>query len=665
MRQNERVPISNSILWGVVISLFILNLALLYALNLARLTAIEALSKAEVTLDKLSEEVVVYDVQINQGVPLKADVPFNQQMDIPIKAVIPIDQEMNLPFKTPAGEIMLNVPIKADFPIDTIVPLDFNQTIKVDTVVQLDTTVPVEIAVSKTPLASYLEQAKLDVVRLRNRLSFQSEAAAAEKTDTLNSTAGYDETANNIPITESAPQSKADEAAAATSADNLVIKADLGLCEHPYWPVQSGSTWTYNSPDTSYLERVETVSTEQVVVTTRYEEQDIQFNVACQPEGLGGSYLGDMRRIVELGDLQFNNPRGVFLPQPELMESAGTSWTQGFDINGTVNANQGEQPVIGKIARGQAEAVYTSTGFETVETPTGPQKAVRIEQKLKFELNIDFNIADQTIPAVETINLTNVYWFAKDMGLVKLHWQGGQIQREVTSPQVSVNRTDPVPALAEDKLVFICLSSEQSTASCNQTANLTEPPTAELNLPNFELPVGIGTAETVSMDEADAGTLGGEFNNNNTGQSGNPENAGSPVTPTDQAPDLLTPYGKTVTSLSQQMSSAVEEFGAAAMAYGNGTLSREDFQAEFSDFAPKTRQLVSQISNLTPPPAAQPVHQKLVKGLAGCTKALDLLEQWFDQPDSGAKETGIVLVTNCMANVAEAQNDLDNLLEAQ
>lgn len=662
MRQNERVPISNSILWGVVISLFILNLALLYALNLARLTAIEALSKAEVTLDKLSEEVVVYDVQINQGVPLKADVPFNQQMDIPIKAVIPIDQEMNLPFKTPAGEIMLNVPIRADFPVDTIVPLDFNQTIKVDTVVQLDTTVPVEIAVSKTALAGYLEQAKLDVVRLRNRLSFQSEAAAAEKTDTLNSAAGYDETANNSPVTESAPQVKVDEA---TAADNPAIKTDLGLCEHPYWPVQSGSTWTYNSPDTSYLERVETVSTEQVVVTTRYEEQDIQFNVACQPEGLGGSYLGDMRRIVELGDLQFNNPRGVFLPQPELMESAGTSWTQGFDINGTINATQGEQPVIGKIARGQAEAVYTSTGFETVETPTGPQEAVRIEQKLKLELNIDFNIADQTIPAVETINLTNVYWFARDMGLVKRHWQGGQIQREVTSPQVSVNRTDPVPALAEDKLVFMCLSGEQSTASCEQTANLTEPPTAELNLPTFELPVGIGTAETASMDETDAGTLGGELNSNNAGQSGNSENAESSVTPTEQAPDLLTPYSKNVTSLNQQMLSAAEEFGAAAMAYGNGTLSREDFQAEYSDFAPKTRQLASQINNLTPPPAAQQIHQKLVKGVAGCTKALDLLEQWFDQPDSGAKEAGIVLVTTCMADITKAQNDLDRLLEAR
>ncbi|MBE7551513.1 MAG: hypothetical protein HS126_10620 [Anaerolineales bacterium] len=660
MRQSESTRLSISLLWGVVISLFILNLALLYALNLARLTAVEALGQAEATLDKLANEVVVYDVRVNQAVPMKADIPFNQKMDIPIKTVIPIDQEMKLPFKTPAGEIMLDVPIKADFPIDTLVPLDFNQTVKVDTVVQLDTTVPIEIAVAKTPLANYLKQAKLNVARLKNRLSFQGEAAAAEQSDVV-SPVDYDDEASTNPGAAE-PVSQVTVAEAPAAAPNSVVKADLGLCSHPYWPLQPGITWTYNSPATSFQERIETFSASQVRLGAQYEGQDIQFNVVCLPEGLGGSYLGDMRRIIEFGDLHFDNPRGVFLPQPEVMEAADATWTQEFDVGGTVNASQGEQIVAGKIARGQAKVVYTAAGFEVIETPMGPQKSLRVEQKLNLELNIDFSINDRIVPAVQTINLTNVYWFAKDIGLVKMQWQGGQVQREVKLAQASVNRTDPIPALTEDKLVFVCASLEQQAPNCQRVtgmseSNLTKPAVSELNLPDFELPLVTGAVE--ATQEA---TNNKSLEENSSSSLNDQSDAPSPDTPVNQGPDLLAEYTTSVGSLSQKMSDAAQKFGEAAMAYQEGNLSREEFRAKFSDFAPKTRQFISQINDLTAPPEAQQIHHKLTNGLDQCNKALELLGQWFDKPDSGVKEAGVLLVTNCIADLTEAQNELDALM---
>lgn len=660
MRQSESTRLSISLLWGVVISLFILNLALLYALNLARLTAVEALSQAETTLDMLANEVVVYDVRVNQAVPMKADIPFNQKMDIPIKTVIPIDQEMKLPFKTPAGEIMLDVPIKADFPIDTVVPLDFNQTVKVDTVVQLDTTVPIEIAVAKTPLANYLKQAKLNVARLKNRLSFQGEAAAAEQSDVVSPVDYDDEASTNPGAVE--PVSQVTIAEAPAAAPNSVVKADLGLCSHPYWPLQPGTTWTYNSPATSFQERIETFSANQVRLGAQYEGQDIQFNVVCLPEGLGGSYLGDMRRITEFGDLHFDNPRGVFLPQPEVMEAADASWMQEFDVGGTVNASQGEQIVAGKIARGQAKVVYTAAGFEVIETPMGPQKSLRVEQKLNLELNIDFSINDQIVPAVQTINVTNVYWFAKDIGLVKMQWQGGQVQREVKLAQASVNRTDPIPTLTEDKLVFVCVSLEQQAPNCQRVtgmseSNLTKPAVSELNLPDFELPLVTGAVE--ATQEA---TNNKSLEENSSSSLNDQSDTPSPDTPVDQGPDLLVEYSTSVGSLSQKMSDAAQKFGEAAMAYQEGNLNREEFRAKFSDFAPKTRQFISQINNLTAPPEAQQIHHKLTNGLDQCNKALELLGQWFDKPDSGVKEAGVLLVTNCMADITEAQNELDALM---
>jgi hypothetical protein len=173
MKGSASMQRSIPILWGLVIALLALNLALLYALNLARLTAIETLSEVETTLDGLAKEVIVYDIEVNQALPMKADVPLNRTMEIPIKTVIPIDQVLTVPLQTDAGEVVLDVPVNTDFPIDIEVPVDLNQTINVDSVVQLNTTLPVEIEIAQTPLAGYLKQAKLDIVRLRSRLAFE------------------------------------------------------------------------------------------------------------------------------------------------------------------------------------------------------------------------------------------------------------------------------------------------------------------------------------------------------------------------------------------------------------------------------------------------------------------------------------------------------------
>jgi hypothetical protein len=167
-------------LWVLVIVLLILNLALLVALNLARLTAVETLARAEAMVDNLANEVIVYNVEVNQSVPIKADVPFSRTMNIPINTVIPINQVLRVPVQTPAGELVLDVPVNVDFPINTVVPVDFNETINVDTAVQLNTTVPVKIAVAQTPLAGYLRQAQAEIARLRSRLMLQSSSARVD-----------------------------------------------------------------------------------------------------------------------------------------------------------------------------------------------------------------------------------------------------------------------------------------------------------------------------------------------------------------------------------------------------------------------------------------------------------------------------------------------------
>ncbi len=164
------------ILWGLVIVLLILNLALLYALNQVRLSAVETLDKVEATLDGLANESVVYNIEMNQAVPVKANVPLDQTVEASLDTVIPIDQVVAVPFKTSTGDITRTVPIKTDFPIDITAPVHLSKTIKVETVVQVKMTVPVKIDIARTPLAGYLKQAKLDIANLRSRLALQSGA---------------------------------------------------------------------------------------------------------------------------------------------------------------------------------------------------------------------------------------------------------------------------------------------------------------------------------------------------------------------------------------------------------------------------------------------------------------------------------------------------------
>ena len=72
---------------------------------------------------------------------------------------------------------------------------------------------------------------------------------------------------------------------------------DLGLCEHPYWPLRPGTAWTYNSSHTSYTQQVINVLDNQVALTTAYEGQPIQLGLTCSQEGLAGSHLGHPREF--------------------------------------------------------------------------------------------------------------------------------------------------------------------------------------------------------------------------------------------------------------------------------------------------------------------------------------------------------------------------------
>jgi hypothetical protein len=688
MRRSESLRKSVWILWVIVIILLLINVGLLYALNVARLTAVESLAKAEAMLEKLSQEVVVYNVPINQSIPVKADVPLNQTLQVPINTVIPIDQQMKVPLKTLAGDVMLDVPVKTDVAIDTVVPVDFNDTIRVDTSVELNTTVPVEIAVGRTSLAGYVKQARLDVAQLKYYLSLGSEPVVEDLPDLPESANDEAQSSlTDVPIaavaTEASTAEDVNPLAATEEAESAELLAQaghnnqlatsLGLCGHPYWPLQPGTTWTYNSASTSYTERVDTVLDDQVTLTTQYAGQDIQFNLNCTSEGLGDAYLGDMRRLTELGKLTFDNPQGVFLSKPELLEKIGSTWSQEVDVKGTLEGQHGSSLVLGRISRGRAVATYSVAGSETIETPLGPKDALRVEQKIDLSLDIDFELGEQVIPATEVAQLNNSYWFVKGLGLARMHWQGGTIKQSFEFGQTPIEQQSDLSALDQDQLVFVCVALEGKSLECKRIGGVTQTDltissTSEWQVPQFVFPVGAtaigdggngptnsGSTTPETSDPESKSPSGPNLDDGQ--QSNNPPVSDNPQNEQTQ----LLAYAQAVNELGEQMSDSAQDFGETALKYRDDQVSLEEFHRKFDEFNPKVKQFVRSINGLNPPPKALTIHQKLTSGLAKCDQAMNLLNTWFNTFDSGLKETGAILVAECTEEVTEAGNELSVL----
>jgi hypothetical protein len=435
-------------------------------------------------------------------------------------------------------------------------------------------------------------------------------------------------------------------------------KPTLGICEHVYWPFRIGTSWTFNNPQTSFTQRLDKSQDNQVYLSTEYEGQPIEFNLECYQDGLGGDFVGEMRRLIELGALNFKNVEGLFLPRPEIMEQLGTSWTQEFKVTGTVPASQGGQPVVGQIRDGQAAAIYTPTGFETLETPLGLRDGLRIEQQLDLDLTVDFQLNGQTIPATELIHLTNVYWFVKGIGLVKMQWQGGMAQYQFDN--TALNQQVSIPALIEDQLVFVCILSEQKSSDCIRVAgifesDLTTPSESELVIP---LPIFPSSPDLASSTGSAA-----QLNPNKPIPLATLELPGTPTNMNDyQGNSALLAYAEAVAKLGEKISSAGGAFGEAAIDYRNNELSLVEFQNKFTSFASNVREYISAIDNLSAPPEAQEIHQKLADGLDKCDQAIDLMDEWFDTQDSDTKDATMLLVANCMDQVTQAGDELKSLI---
>lgn len=136
----------------------------------------ESLNQTISDLETFQNSTVEFEVQVNEDIPIKAGIPFNETFEIPIQVTVPISQEVSTTilvdplqsgFEIPVD---VTVPINIEVPIDVTVPVALDRTVPIETTVPLDLSVPVSIAMSDTDLAVYVERLRTGLISLNTFL---------------------------------------------------------------------------------------------------------------------------------------------------------------------------------------------------------------------------------------------------------------------------------------------------------------------------------------------------------------------------------------------------------------------------------------------------------------------------------------------------------------
>ena len=159
---------------AVMIVLLAVSL-LIHALTLARLLSVRATLRDEVgrlaeAVQSAKQQPLIYDLPIDQQLPINIDVPIQRDLTVPINTSVQIKQQLSVPIDTGLGVVNIPVPIDTTVPISTSVPIAFDQTVNISTTVPIQLNLPVRIDMGDGQVGGYLDRLYAALLELRERL---------------------------------------------------------------------------------------------------------------------------------------------------------------------------------------------------------------------------------------------------------------------------------------------------------------------------------------------------------------------------------------------------------------------------------------------------------------------------------------------------------------
>ncbi|RLC68022.1 MAG: hypothetical protein DRI48_00760 [Chloroflexi bacterium] len=125
----------------------------------AQEAALETVEDARALVTGVVDDTFSYTFQVEQEIPIRTSIPFNEEVTVPIRTTIPISTTVTVPLRAGIlGTFDIDVPVHTLIPVDLEFTVPISQTVDISTTVPLDVDVPVEIPLDETPLVGYVEE---------------------------------------------------------------------------------------------------------------------------------------------------------------------------------------------------------------------------------------------------------------------------------------------------------------------------------------------------------------------------------------------------------------------------------------------------------------------------------------------------------------------------
>jgi hypothetical protein len=147
-----------------------LNAILIFEFLQLRRAARLVVGDARALVAEVSDDTFSYTFEVDQEFPISTEIPFSESISVPINTVVPIDTTIVVPVDLRFTTYNLTIPIETIFPVDMEVTVPVSQAIGITTVVPLEVDVPIEIPISETPLADYLNDVDATLERTEKEL---------------------------------------------------------------------------------------------------------------------------------------------------------------------------------------------------------------------------------------------------------------------------------------------------------------------------------------------------------------------------------------------------------------------------------------------------------------------------------------------------------------
>ncbi len=188
--------------------------------------------------------------------------------------------------------------------------------------------------------------------------------------------------------------------------------AAQSACDHPYYPLRLGATWTYAFEGGSYTWTVVEVSgdLESATAVMNFNLNDvvIDYHWNCTQAGVVSYDFGNIGLPTAGADIDFEvtSSSGAWLLPPEQMVP-GATWENAYSMNSSYSMGGVSVSMTTDVAES-----FTAGGIESVTTAAGSFDALRVNG------NSTYNMTNSLVPASSAAS-ANTVWFAYGVGMVR------------------------------------------------------------------------------------------------------------------------------------------------------------------------------------------------------------------------------------------------------